>query len=109
MNISHLLSEEDYEYMERFYALNITSCNISLVTRDYREPGFSMENSLCKMEQLKVLLISHICTNEKGYQGNNEDKDHKKKKCKEMGRNYGQRKNMFLHWRKEEDIITKEC
>jgi hypothetical protein len=34
MNISQLLSEEDYEYLERFYFMNITSCNTSQVTRN---------------------------------------------------------------------------
>ena len=60
MNISQLLSEEDYEYMERFYFMNITSCNISQVTRDERESSHhSMDESLCNIEHVTVMLHMH--------------------------------------------------
>ena len=55
MNISQLLSEEDYEYMERFYFMNITSCNTSQVTRDERVSS-SMDESICSVEHITVIL-----------------------------------------------------
>ena len=57
MNISQLLSEEDYEYMEKFYFMNITSCNSSQVTRDERVYSHhSMNESLCSIEHVTVIL-----------------------------------------------------
>ena len=62
MNISQLLSEEDYEYMERFYFMNITSCNTSQVNRDEREYSHhSMDESLCSVEHITVRMhVSRI-------------------------------------------------